>query len=389
MLGRTIIQVQTADIFKLLKKTKEQELHISGLQEVDKDRWQFTVAIQDLQKTKVLLKGAKYDYKIIRHEGILLRLILFLRKKEVLLPILFSLFILYGLANIVWKVSLDQVEPMLQDEVKEELESLGVYKGAWKKTVPDNETIKRVILDKLDTLQYFNIYYEGTTYYVEAEMKDLASPKKEAAYQHLVAAKNGVIEEFSISQGNIVTALHDVVKKGDLLVSGIIEQASDEEDEVALVRAEGEVFATTWYELTVTSPLITEEQSLTGNYFDRYYIQFARYTVPVWGKIKSPFETVEQASETNDVHIFKRKLPFKLVKERNYESRQVSNLQTEKVTRDKILRYIEGHLHSKLGKNVQIKKYYVLHEKVHNGKVNMNLYISVRENIAEAKPIQK
>lgn len=394
MIGRTIFHIEIDNMIEFMAMTKRHGIDISEVKQIRPSLWQFTIHVKQLKQTKAFLERLDYNYQIIRHEGLLFKSILFLMKKDIILPIVFSCLILYILSNIVWKVDIENVEPMLQPVVKEELEQLGLYKGAWKPTIPGNETIKLAILDHVDTLQYFNIYYEGTTYYIEAEMKDMQQEQVAGGPQHLIANKNGVIEQFAITQGELKKAVNDVVKKGDLLVSGIIEQPNAEvkekgEDEGQFIRAEGEVYASTWYEMTVTSPLMNDVEKITGDYFHRYYLQIAQYSIPVWGKIKSPFRAQVKHKETQDIKLLHKTFPFTIMKETNYEKEQIELVQTEKATRDKILQYIRSHLHTKLGKNVEIKKYYVLHEAVHNGKVNMNLYISVRENIAEAKPIQK
>lgn len=394
IIGRTIFYIEIDNMIDFMAMTKRQGIDISEVKQINSGLWQFTIHVKQLKQTKTFLESKELDYQVIRHEGLLLKTLIFLTKKEVILPIIFSCFILYILSNIVWKVDIEKVEPMIQPVVKEELEKLGLYTGAWQPNIPRNETIKLTILDHLDTLQYFNIYYEGTTYYIEAEMKDMQQEKEAKGPQHLIANKNGVIEQFAVKQGEIKKSVHDVVKKGDILVSGIIEQPNMVDDKNKkskdqFIRAEGEVYANTWYEMTVTSPLASNIEKITGEYFHRYYIQISKYSVPIWGKINPPFQAQTKHKETQDIKLLQWTLPFKVIKETNYEKEQIQDIQTEQASREKILQYIRSHLHTKLGKNVEIKKYYVLHETVHNGKVNMNLYISVRENIAEAKPIQK
>src|SRR5699024_7318528 len=222
--GRTIFHIEINNMIDFMAMTKRHGINISEVKQINERLWQFTIHVKQLRQTKTLLESKELNYQVIRHEGLLLKTIIFLMKKEIILPIVFSCVMLYILSNIVWKVDIENVEPMIQPVVKEELEQLGLYKGAWKPTIPGNETIKLTVLDHVDTLQYFNIYYEGTTYYIEAEMKDMQHRQEASGPQHLIASKNGVIEQFAVKQGEIQKSVHDVVKKGDILVSGIIEQ---------------------------------------------------------------------------------------------------------------------------------------------------------------------
>src|SRR5699024_8280574 len=189
------------NMIDFMTMTKRHGINISEVKQVDSNLWQFTIHVKQVKQTKALLESKEFNYQVIRHEGLLLKTIIFLTKKEIILPIVFSCVMLYILSNIVWKVDIENVEPMIQPVVQEELEELGLYKGAWQPNIPRNETIKLTIQDQVDTLQYFNIYYEGTTYYIEAEMKDRQQEKEASGPQHLLASKNGVIEQFAVKQG--------------------------------------------------------------------------------------------------------------------------------------------------------------------------------------------
>src|SRR5699024_12071469 len=85
----------------------------------------------------------------------------------------------------------------------------------------------------------------------------------------LVASKNGENERKFVKKGVGKVAVNDIVEKGDLLVSGEIEKEAEEEEDkdkneddkeqLQKVAAEGEVYANTWYEMDVTSPLTQSE----------------------------------------------------------------------------------------------------------------------------------
>src|SRR5699024_12631035 len=116
--------------------------------------------------------------------------------------------------------------------------------------------------------------------------------------------------------------VHDVVKKGDILVSGIIEQPNMEDDEDEknkgqFIRAEGEVYASTWYEMTVTSPLASNIEKITGDYFHRYYLQIPKYSITIWGKIKSPFQTQTKHVENQDINLLNLTYSFNIYNETN------------------------------------------------------------------------
>src|SRR5699024_6657205 len=92
-----------------------------------------------------------------------------------------------------------------------------------------------------------------------------------------------------IPQANI----HDYVEAGDLLVSGVMkkEEEDDEDDnedpepkkKTEVVAADGEVIAETWYESSVTVPLKSHYEMITGEKKHKYYILFSHLSLPMWG----------------------------------------------------------------------------------------------------------
>ena len=67
---------------------------------------------------------------------------------------------------------------------------------------------------------------------------------------HLVARTGGVITRFELEKGERVGHVHQTVKKGDVLATGILEQG----DKTTVVGADGAVYADYWVEYTFSLP---------------------------------------------------------------------------------------------------------------------------------------
>src|SRR5699024_9771076 len=145
--------------------------------------------------------------------------------------------------------------------------------------------------DDIPELLWVGVDQKGTTFFLEGVEKIVVKEEEADEPRNLVAAKKGVIQNMYVSKGVPQVAVHDYVQPGDLLVSGVLgenEEADDEEREEAeqpleYVAAEGEVIANTWYEVTVNAPLLVNEEVLTGNQKQKYFIQFGNFQIPVWG----------------------------------------------------------------------------------------------------------
>jgi len=118
--GKVIIHIKTTDMLQLMHDFKKHDIEVTHLIQYDSNRWQFSVPYQQEKKTMQLLTVEAYSFEVIKYRGILLRAFLIFTKKEIILPLIFSVLILWTLSNIVWKVDTTQVNPMLESLIQEE-----------------------------------------------------------------------------------------------------------------------------------------------------------------------------------------------------------------------------------------------------------------------------
>jgi similar to stage IV sporulation protein len=91
---------------------------------------------------------------------------------------------------------------------------------------------------------------------------------------HIVAAKDGVISGMVTGSGKPVVRRHDVVKQGELLVSGILTHQSDLHGEsLSYVHAYAEVWAKRFTPVHFFIPFEYTEKAYTGRSKTRYSVQ--------------------------------------------------------------------------------------------------------------------
>ena len=97
-----------------------------------------------------------------------------------------------------------------------------------------------------------------------------------------IAKKEGIILSIISSEGEVVKTINDYVKKGDILISGIIKKDDEEKNRVCAI---GNVIAETWYQVSVEIPYNYKETIYTKEYkknlsltiFDKRYALFKDY----------------------------------------------------------------------------------------------------------------
>lgn len=370
---------------------------VMGVKKTALDRCVGTIYLHDLNKVKSFIQKTPYEILTVEPiKGLRPKITRLWRNKTLLIAIGLCAVFLFILANIAWKMEVSGVSEETEKQIREKLELEGLYEGAWTFNTIDIDTIQQHVLHELPGLMYIGIHKNGTTFHIDAIEKKMENPPEELPNRDLVASKNGEIQSIFVKNGIGKVAVHDMVKKGDLLVSGVIEndileeeKEEDEEDKAPpkKVPAEGEIYANTWYEMDVTSSLMQSESSLTGETYQRFHVNFFDFTIPVWG-FKQPFSNYLKEEKTQTPRIFNHTMPIGIETKTYHEMTNNLNPNTKEQTRERAINHIEKKLKRKSGEDAEILYYKVLHERLDNGKVKMNLYVSVLEDIAQSKEIK-
>lgn len=346
-----------------------------------------------VKRVKEIVHQFDYEIQFKNRKGYVNYLLQMWTRKEIIASILLCCLIIFILSNIVWKVNITGVSVDVEKKINKQLTSYGLYEGAWAYSLESLDIIQQDVLHAVPELLYIGIQKKGTTYHVDGVEKLIIEEEEKGPAQHLKASKSGVIEKMFVKKGLPVVEVNDFVSKGDLLVSGVInEQKQDgdnSEQEIAqeAVGAEGDVYANTWYEVTVSSSLHSYHEKLSGEKMRKYDLKFGTVQIPVWGFKKVPFDRILVEKEEKPLYFLKWELPIQFIQHTIYNKSSFQHTRSKEEAKQVAIDHVKEDIQRKLGTDAEIQKYYVLHETEENGKVKLNLYISVLENIAKGTPV--
>src|SRR5699024_8801468 len=338
------------------------------------------------------------DYKIsfINKKGYPFLFKRFIRKKELLIALFLCFFLIIALSNIVWKVQITGVPKDIEEKINKQLDSYGIRPGTLSFSLDSASSIQQKLMNDIPELLWVGVHKKGTTFFLEGVEKIIVEEEENAGPQNLVATKKGVIKNIYVSKGLNKVKVNDYVKPGDILVSGDITEDNEENEEEdkeekkksKLVAAEGDITAKTWYEMTVTVPLQTKNEVLTGNNEKKHYIQLGGFKIPIWGFEDPDYQAIHTDTTKNSVYFFKLKLPIKIVQSTISEKKYKQLSRTKEEAIKTGIKQARKELQLQLGPDAKILTEKVLHETTESGKVKLNLYIAVEEDIAQAEPIK-
>jgi len=140
------------------------------------------------------------------------------------LGFLFAFIMIILLSNTVWELRLDcetELDETETDKILETLSNSGLNVGKLWWGVDENR-VENSVLNESSDVSWISIYRKGTVAIVELSLKEKGDiPQNEECYSNVVAKTDAVIEEITVNKGVACVKPGDVVKCGDILISGI------------------------------------------------------------------------------------------------------------------------------------------------------------------------
>ncbi len=192
--------------------------------------------------------------------------VFFLKQKFTVCALIFVLLLNILLSGLVFDVRISGNLEVPSYKIREALDSLGLRIGKRFSSL-DTSSIEVGLLNSFDDIAWVNINRRGTVAYVEVvERKGAGAPEnKDSRPSNIVAACDAVIEEITVKSGKAMVSAGDVVRTGDILISGVI----DSEGGTSFIKAEGSVIGSVTG--TVTAVAMQNEEVRVG--FDTKYVE--------------------------------------------------------------------------------------------------------------------
>lgn len=328
------------------------------------------VKINKRFKTRILKYYGRKNlhYKIKKH-------------KYALIAALISIYILLLLTNTIFNVKVNTKDKKLEKELITLLERYNIKKYKKKKTFKEITQIKQLILEEYkNKLEWIEIENYGTKYIINITKKITKNNDNNFYPTNIVATKDGIIKHINSISGTKVKNVGDYVKKGEVIISGIITKNDEIKD---LITSKGEVYAETWYKVDITVPYNYIEYVKTNKIIKRYYLEMFGYEFTLTGKYDKANIISEKKLLLDKPYLF-----FKLYKETKYLYEYKNYSLTKEESYKEALKRADLKI-----KNILDNKEYIISKKVlkkspFRSKMYVEVFYKVYENIANTERIK-
>lgn len=368
------LKIEGKDVKRFIKQLYNMHIYLEQIEFVKKSVY-IKVDSENYEKIKKI--KTIYKIEIVKLYGPNRLKDIIYRYNIFFIAIIIGLFILNILSNVLFYIEIDTDNEEIYHLVEHELERNGIKKYSFIKPYRERKKIiDKIVSDNKEDLEWMEIERFGVKYVVRVEERIIKKEKDKCEPRNLVAKKEGLIMSISSSSGEIKKAINDYVKKGDVIVSGVITKNEDEKNRVCAI---GKVYAETWYQITVEVPynykeiIYTKEKkkNLSLTIFNKRYALFKDY---------DEFIIKEKALKNNV-------LPLKISLEENQKIIKIDHIYTSEELDLKALEVAREKLEMLLGKEDAILLEKKLKTNAKDSTIEVVIFFKVKEDITSYQKI--
>lgn len=262
------------------------------------------ITVKDFLKLPKILRKSGIRVHILRKSGFPFFINKYNKRFGIFTGVLLFFAVLYIMSGYIWIIDVVGNTKTETKEILSVCEQIGIKTGVKASSISSKNAAQQLLL-KTDTLAWSSFNIEGCKLTVNVtEIKQKTEDNTKAT--NLKANADGIITHIDVKAGNCLVKVGDVVKKGDILVSGIIESESN----TKFVHSIGEITAKTETELTLQEPLKKRVSYPTGQVKEKSVLEFFTLKIPLY----LGGENGEYDSQTSEktLWLFGQNLPIKI-----------------------------------------------------------------------------
>ncbi|WP_127582653.1 sporulation protein YqfD [Paenibacillus koleovorans] len=382
--GYVAIDVRGNRQEQLLNALVSKRFRIWDVRRKDEQSVRLYMLLRDFFRLKPILKETGCRMHVVGRFGLPFWLDKLGHRKTFAIGLAAFIVGLYLLSSIVWRIDVEGNESIARSDILQAAKQQGLYRLQWKFRMAAPDELSDAIHRQLSGVSWVGVEVHGTK--VQIKIVEATRPDQSPLMnpRHLVASQNALVTEILAETGKPIAKPNMNVKKGDILISGIIGEGAY----LQTVVAKGKVRGVVWQEAVVEMPLAQKQKVYTGESKTRNYLVLGSRGLQVTGYGKVSYERFETHSDRKALGWRKYVLPIGWLKETVMESR-IEEVQLAPEEGAAIaLEQARSEVIAGAGKDAKLRgEKILLHEKSDNGKVYMKVLFEVEKDIAVEQAI--
>lgn len=237
--SKVAIYIPKVDINKALTLILKENLSYIRLSLNKNDEYEIEIYASLRYKYQNALNSVSIKHRFGNEYGIMC---IFKKNKHrvgFLIGLICMLLIAYISTKLVWRINITGNIECSDEEIIELVSRNGLSLGTFIPGI-DYDDLHNKILLSTDKLSWISINICGSVANIEVKETKLDSPSKEILYTNVVSNYDAQIVSVKTLNGEEKVHPGDIVKKGDILISGVLDSQSEG---IRYLNAEGEIYA--------------------------------------------------------------------------------------------------------------------------------------------------
>ncbi|CAM2831102.1 sporulation protein YqfD [Paenibacillus sediminis] len=383
LLGTVSITVRGKSVTSFINALAAERIVIWNVRAISEDRVQLNIMLGDFYRLRPILKKTSCRMHVEKRMGFPFVLKRIIRRKLFAVGIFLFFVILYIMSSLVWDIEVKGNVKLTTETVLKAAKEEGIYPFQWVFRLKEQDKLSRELTQKLPGSSWVGVSVHGTRITIQVVEATIPEQPPLLSPRHIIAKSDAVVTQIFAEQGRPVVQKNTRVKKGSILISGIL----GDEGNQKLVVAKGVVKGLVWHEYLIEVPTTQKYKSYTGEQKERGYLVLGNIAIQLTGYGKLSFDKYETVTNRDSLTWRNIKLPVGWMTEKVMEMQMTEDKVTDAEARAKGLEQARKDVIIKNGKDSRIVSEKILHEKKDNGKVYMKVLFEVEENISEELPL--
>ncbi len=205
----------------------------------------------------------------------------------------FFLILVEVMSSFVWQISFSGQKTFSKETLLRDVEQMNVYTGM-KRSELDCDLIEKNLRERHPEISWVSAEEIGSVLKISIkEGKNNVGRREAGEPCDLTARYSGTVESISVSRGTAQVKRGDKVKKGDVLISGLV-PITDDADQIVdnqMVEATGDVVLSVHKNISEEIPLTYKKKKKTGRILKTYHIFTDNYTF----SLKNPLKRLDNS----------------------------------------------------------------------------------------------
>lgn len=366
---------------KLINLSVKNSIGLWDLKKVNKSLYG-NIMLPEYENFTQIAKKCNCEINPIKKTGFPFVKLRYSKRWGALIGIIIFAAIIWISSLYVWSINVSGNNEISSEDIINTAKDCGICPGILKKRI-DVSSTEQMIMSKLGNIAWMSVNIEGSCVNIIVKEK-IVSPEivGESEPCNIIASKDGQIERLETYKGTPVVSAGDIVTKGQLLVSGVVEGPDFKS---GLTDADCKVFAKTKHKVERKIPLTTVQAKDTGKIVKKYRIKAFGKEFSIWSPKKID-DTYRCENSSNNAKFFGVDIPIVLYTEKWYEQECSEKTITSEEAKKEIVEEL-SKIQYENNQDIKIlEKFEEEHEE--NGEYIYNVIFSCIENIGKREKIE-